>query len=107
MPRAILTNRRPAITFEFEHSFDPASKRPLTFLASVGCYASGDIGEVFLNSTKLSSESDAYARDAAIAISFALQHGATVSEMKRAMTRNSDGNPSSPIGKLLDLLEEL
>jgi hypothetical protein len=97
--RAILPNRRPAETFDFEHA-------GMRFTASVGLYEQGGrLGEVFVNAHKRDSNSDAIMRDAAILASFALQYGATLDALRKAMTRDSAGTPSSPIGKLLDVLE--
>jgi hypothetical protein len=99
MSRAVLPNRRPAYTFDFEHGGQH-------FTASLGLYdRDGPIGEIFLNARKRDTTSDAIMRDAAILASFALQYGATLDALRKAMTRDSAGSPSSPIGKLLDVLE--
>lgn len=96
--RAVLPNRRRNETFEFR-------LEGVVFTATVG-YADDDkIAELFLNSRKLGSAVDSVARDSAIAVSIALQHGVAISTLRHAMTRNEDGSASSPIGKLLDLLE--
>jgi hypothetical protein len=44
------------------------------------------------------------ARDAAILTSICLQHGASVETIRHALTRNSDGSASGPLGVVLDLL---
>lgn len=103
--RRILPQRRHAETFTFEHAAD-AGMRPIRYTATVGRDASGRISEVFLNAAKLSTGSDSYARDAAIAVSIALQYGASIAVLRGAMTRNADGAPSSPIGALLDRLDD-
>lgn len=72
---------------------------------SVGCYADGRIGEIFITAGHANSALDALASDAAIAISFALQHGASLDGIRRAMKRNGNGHPSSPIGAALDRIE--
>jgi hypothetical protein len=69
---------------------------------TVGRYADGRPGEVFVNAGHANSALDALASDAAIAISFALQHGADIAAIRLAMKRNSQGEPSSPIGAALD-----
>ena len=102
--RAILPNRRTAETFDFEHAID-ASVKPMRYTATVGRGSKGEVSEVFLNCSKIGSGSDANARDAAIAVSIGLQHGVPVETLRGAVTRNEDGTPSSPIGKLLDMLE--
>ena len=95
--RQTLPARREAETFDFLLG-------QILYTATVGKYQS-QIWEVFLNSAKAGSATDSAARDAAIAVSIALQHGADIETLRKAMTRNGDGSPSSPIGKLLDLLE--
>lgn len=96
--RVTLPQRRHSETFSFEHFGQ-------TFTATVGYHPDRTIGEIFLNSSKMGSGADAAARDAAIAVSIAIQHGVPLDVLRKAMTRNEDGSASSPIGKLLDLME--
>jgi len=103
--RAVLPNRRPAETFDFQHAID-ASVKPMRYTATVGRGSKGEVCEVFLNCSKIGSGADANARDAAIAVSIGLQHGVPIETLRGAVTRNGDGSPSSPIGKLLDMLEQ-
>lgn len=62
------------------------------------------LGEVFLNNHKAGNQSDTNARDAAIILSFAVQHGADVEAIRRALCRDSQGRPLGPIAAALDLL---
>ena len=96
--RDSLPNRRAAETIGFEHF-------GADFTMTAGCYADGRIGEIFINAGHANSALDALASDAAIAISFALQHGADLAAIRSAMKRNSQGQPSSPIGAALDLIQ--
>jgi hypothetical protein len=93
--RQRLNNRRSAETFEFEVS-------GLRYTATVGRFADGAIGEVFLNNHKSNSAADVNARDAAIAFSFAVQHGADPEAIRKALSRDSYGNASGPLGAALD-----
>ncbi|MET4345520.1 hypothetical protein ABIC07_005022 [Bradyrhizobium sp. RT9a] len=95
IPRQRLPNRRASETFSFEHA-------GATFTMSAGYYSDGRLGEIFINAAHANSLLDALASDAAIALSFALQHGADFAAIKHAMKRNSRGEPSSPIGAALD-----
>ena len=70
--RERLQNRRPCESFSFELN-------GLRFTATVGRFADGRPGELFLNNRKSSNQSDTNARDAAILLSFALQYGADTS----------------------------
>jgi hypothetical protein len=62
------------------------------------------IQELFINSGKTGVQMETLARDSAVLLSIALQYGAPIEIMRRAITRNVDGSPSGPIGHLLDLL---
>jgi ribonucleoside-diphosphate reductase alpha chain len=95
-----LPNRRAAITTTFQHC-------GANFTMTAGQYSDGRIGEIFINAGLIDSALDALASDAAIAISFALQHGADLAAVKAAMKRNSAGEPSSPIGAALAALDRI
>ena len=98
--RERLPNRRGSETFDFEV---PAGTAVLHYTATVGYYANGRIGELFLNTPKSNSTADTNARDAAIAFSFAVQHGAKIEDIRRALCRDSHGRASGPLGAALDL----
>lgn len=101
--REPLPTRRLGTNLSFEH-------RGLHFNATFGRRAvDGPIFEVFLNVAgdkggKYGSDSDLAARDAAVAVSLALQHGIPLWVLQRSMGRELDGAASSPIGHLLDIL---
>jgi len=105
MNRTKPETRRYSETFIFSHAFDMGMNEQ-HYVATVGFYPDNTTPcEVFLNNAKISTAADAYARDSAIALSFALQYGASVKVLRDAMTRNKSGGPMSPLGKLLDILE--
>jgi hypothetical protein len=97
--RQRLTNRRICETFELEVG-------GLRYTATVGRYANGTIGEVFLQSHKPGSASDANARDAAVAASLALQFGCPIETLQRALLRDSHGGSSTPLGAAIDIIAE-
>jgi ribonucleoside-diphosphate reductase alpha chain len=103
MGRARLPDRRRCTTFEFEV---PTGTTMLRYTATVGFFPDGRIGELFLNNHKSNSTADTNARDAAIAFSFAIQHGADLEVIRRALCRESNGRASGPLGMALDLLTE-
>jgi hypothetical protein len=70
----------------------------------VSRFADGRIGELFLNNHKAGNQVDTNARDAAILLSFALQHGADIDEIRKALCRNSAGRALGPIARALDIL---
>ena len=94
-----LPDRRRAETFELECS-------GLKYTATVGRFADGSVGEIFLNNHKSNSASDANARDSAIVASLALQHGVPLETIRRALLRDSHGRPSTPLGAALDLISK-
>jgi hypothetical protein len=87
-----LPNRRPAENFEIE-------VEGLRYTATVGRFPDGTIGELFL-SHRSNSSADTTARDSAIA----LQHGADLGAIQRALCRDSQGHASGPLGAALDII---
>ena len=61
---------------------------------------------MFVGNHKSNSAADTNARDAAITFSFAVQHGADPEAIRRALCRDSHGNPSGPLATALDLIAE-
>jgi hypothetical protein len=100
MPAAVrkrLPNRREHEVFEFSHEGHD-------YIVGLGRNDIGQLAEVFLNASKAGTAIETQARDGAIILSIALQHGVQINDLRNTMTRNSDGSASGPLGKLLDLL---
>jgi hypothetical protein len=95
--RRRLENRRASTSFTFELD-------GLRFTATVSRFPDGSIGELFLSNHKSGNQSDTNARDAAIILSFALQHGADIQAIRRALCRDSAGRALGPVGHALDVL---
>jgi ribonucleoside-diphosphate reductase alpha chain len=95
--RERLPDRRPSVSFTFEVG-------GLRYTASFSRYPDGRLGEVFLSNHKSNSAADTNARDSAIALSFALQHGADPDVIRRALCRDSQGRASGPLAQALDLI---
>jgi hypothetical protein len=95
--RRRLENRRRAETFSFEVA-------GLRYTATIGRFPDGRLAEIFLSNTKPSSQSDVNARDAAVAASLALQFGCPIDVLRKALHRDSQGRPSTPLGTALDLI---
>ena len=93
--RQRLANRRACLTFDYEIG-------GLKYTASFSLYADGRLGELFLQNHKNNSGADTAAREAAIAFSFAVQHGADAEAIRNALPRDSHGNPNGPLGHALD-----
>jgi hypothetical protein len=92
-----LPNRRPAESFEVEVG-------GLRYTATVGRFPDGTLGELFLSSQKTNSSADTAARDCGIVLSIALQHGADLKTIQRAVCRDSQGRASGPLGAALDII---
>jgi hypothetical protein len=96
--RRRLPQRRLHELLDFEH----AGHR---YTAGIGFFESGGLAEIFINVPGRSGSAvEAVARDAAILTSICLQHGASMETIRHALTRNSDGSASGPLGVVLDLL---
>jgi hypothetical protein len=95
MTRRRLPNHRASMSFNFEVN-------GLTYVCTYSRFADGRVGEVFIGNHKSGSGADVNASDAAIAVSFALQHGADIQAIARALSRDPQGNPRGPLGRALD-----
>ena len=95
--RQRLPYRRANQSFSFELN-------GLRFTATVSRFPDGRIGELFVNNHKAGNQVDTNAHDAAILLSLALQHGADVAAVRRALCRDSAGHALGPIAAALDLL---
>jgi ribonucleoside-diphosphate reductase alpha chain len=96
--RRRLPNRRDSVTFNLECA-------ALRYTATVAWFDDGKLGEIFLSNHRADSHADSCARDAAILASIALQYGAPLDVLRRALLRDAHGNASTPIGVALDLLQ--
>jgi ribonucleoside-diphosphate reductase alpha chain len=97
--RRRLPNRRACENFELEVA-------GLRYAVSVGRYHDGRIGELFITNHKSGSSADTNARDAAITCSLALQFGAELETIRKALCRDGQGRASGPLGAALDILAE-
>ena len=96
-PRQRLANRRASTTFELETA-------GLRYSCTVSRFPDGRLAEVFLQNHKPGSQSDSNARDAAVAASLALQYGCPLEVLKRALLRDSQDRPSTPLGAAVDAI---
>jgi hypothetical protein len=93
-----LPNRREhtIVTFETSDGF--------TFTAGLGYFEDGRLAEIFLTAEKAGTAVEVAARDSAVVASLGLQCGVPVETIRRALSRNENGEASGPLGTLLDLL---
>ena len=95
--RRKLSNRRASITFDFRCN-------RLAYSATISRYSNGDLAEIFINNSKVGSDSDSAAKDSAVVASIALQHGVPLNIIRKALLRDPRGTASSPLGVALDLV---
>jgi hypothetical protein len=95
--RERLPNRRLGETFELEVA-------GLRYTCTIGRFGDGRVAEIFLLNHKAGSQADTNAKDSAIVASIALQYGVPIEIIRRALTRDSHGRATGPLGAALDRL---
>jgi ribonucleoside-diphosphate reductase alpha chain len=99
MMRRRLPNRRVSKTFAFRWA-------NMDFTATISRFADGTLAEVFLSNGKCDSTADTIARDSGVLASIALQHGAGIDVLRKALLRDARGVPSGPLGVVLDMISD-
>lgn len=97
--RRILDARRASQTFDIDFG---GLSAPHT--VTVGYYDDGTIGEVFITGGKSGEQVESIARDSAILLSLALQHGVALDTIAHALTRDGRGEPNTIICTVVDRL---
>jgi hypothetical protein len=92
--RRRLPHRRSSTFFDF-------TSMNMKFTASMSRDADGNVAELFLDNHKAGSSIGTLVRDTAIILSFALQHGANIDSIRKALARDSSGRP---LGAALDII---
>ena len=96
--RERLPNRREREAIRFTHG-------GFEFVAGVGRYGDGRLGEIFIAAhAKSGTAIEAWARDSAILASVAFQHGVDPQTIRHALSRDEADNAASPLGAILDIL---
>jgi hypothetical protein len=98
MTRRTLPQRRAAETFDLRFWNQP-------FTVTVGFYADGRPGEVFVDIAKSGADIAGIARDVGVVISLALQHRVDVATIAHAITRDSSGVAASILGAIVDAIQ--
>jgi hypothetical protein len=97
--RRELPMRRRCETFEID--FGGLSR---AHTVTVGYYEDGRPGEVFINGGRSGEQVEAIARDGAVLLSMALQHGVALDTIRHAITRDGQGAAQSIVGAVVDRL---
>ena len=93
--RRVLPQRRAAETFDLRFWNQP-------FTVTVGFFEDGTPGEVFIDGCKTGNDIGSIARDAAVLLSLALQHGVPPETIRHAVTRGASEEPASILGAVVD-----
>lgn len=97
MPRQCLPARRGQITVGVTWRNDP-------YDVSFALFDNGQPAEMFISSIKSGSDVQIVAHDAAVLVSLALQFGAGLETLRKALARNENGTPQSIVGRALDAI---
>jgi hypothetical protein len=104
--RQRLANRRALETIAIEHEGQRYKVGLGRELVCVDRNRLGPVVEVWLNAQKVNSQADVLASDGAILMSMLIQYGCPAAEIVKSMKRNSDGSPSSPLGRAAAFLAQ-
>jgi hypothetical protein len=99
-PRRRLPNRRTSETFAFRWA-------SMDFIATISRFESGALAEIFLGNHQAGSHADTAAKDSAVVASIALQYGADVETLRKALLRDARGVASGPLGVALDTIAQM
>jgi hypothetical protein len=98
MIRLTLPQRRAAETFDLRFWNQ-------LFTVTVGFYADGTPGEVFIDGCKTGNDIQSIARDAGVLLSLALQHGVPPETIRHAVTCGTSEEPASILGAVVDSIK--
>ena len=99
--RNTLPPRRRSMTSEFQWM----NQHVVT--VTLGFYPGGGVAEIFATAGKSGEQLEAAARDAVIIASIAMQYGAPLDTILRALTRDDRGAAGSLAGAILDHVEKM
>lgn len=105
MAREVLPARRAGLAFDMTFAAE-------NYHVTLGFYPDKQVGEVFItrirdkSGAKLGVQLEGMARDAAILLSLAFQHGTPIETIRHAVTRDEKNQPTTIIGAVVDRLFE-
>lgn len=102
--RKVPPNRRQCETFSIK--WPPTSWRATTYFVNIARDQDGEAFEMFVSSSRPSTETADLIRDASILISLALQYGTSIKDLQGKISRLSSGAPATIIGAALDLVAQ-
>lgn len=108
MERNRLPNRRRAVSTEI--SFTRSDGEEIKYSATIGFYAPGQPGEVFIGGAKDGTDMAAICADGSVLISLALQYGVPITVLAAAIGRAPeliDGPATRPISVLGAAIDQI
>jgi hypothetical protein len=96
--RTVIPNRRQSEIVSFVHN-------GIKFDGQISYLPDWTPCEIFIEGGKPGTAVQSVARDSAVAVSLALQHGTPLETLREAMTRDENG-AAGPIGAFLDIITE-
>lgn len=98
--RETVSDRRPSIMFDVDHVYPGAD--PRKFTCSLGFYPDLRPAELFVHLVDGHDKSvNVDVVDASVAVSFALQHGAGLEDIRKAMLHGENGKPHGFLGEVI------
>jgi len=95
--RRRIPDRRQHEVIEFQHG-------GVRFIAGIGRFTDGKLAEIFLDCGRQGCGAEASARESAILVSIALQHGLSAASLRHALQELADGSGAGPLAHALDLI---
>jgi ribonucleoside-diphosphate reductase alpha chain len=78
--------------------------KDLKYIATISRFADGGLTEIFVSKSKNGSGSGTAARDSAVVLSIAVQHGVPLNMRRRALLWDSQGRASGPLNAAHDII---
>jgi hypothetical protein len=86
--RRRLPDRRMSLNLEFAHAMQPG-EAPRLYQLTIGFYADGQVGEIFLDGVKVGSNLETHLDDGATLASRCLQHGDSAGDLSSRLAKAS------------------
>lgn len=98
--RERLPDRRAAFAIEYRFQ----NHDLIAHIGRYGDHEHGRVGEIFITCKKTGNDMDTIVRALSTVASIAMQYGADVDTIRKALPRNPRDEPMEPLGTILDLV---
>ncbi len=76
------------------------------FAATISRFDDGRLAKIFIGNHQVGNHADTAAKDSAVVASIALQFGADLATLRKALLRDPGGAASGPLGVALDMADD-